>query len=395
MIDGEIAPAREALERALAVRREIGDMQGVASLLNELGVLEEEAGDYAAALYHYREALQLHENLGGGRGVAEAYTNLAFIYQMLGQFDSAEAFSERAQNAHRDSGNTEWLMSTLLIDGELRLARGDWNSAQAALVEAMELARQLQSPYGEAIAQGGIGTLAWYQGRAGAALDAYGQARAILEPIGDVRGLVEYRLRSAELLLQLDLTEAARAHLAEVRALLQDGGGLAQTARLALASACADAGAGSPESAAANMTRAAELAAASGSPLLELQVAAGRLRCLGGDIAAANALADAAAQLGHRPYLLASLALVAERHLENGQLQEAEVALRAALRPPLALEPWIGNWQLYELLARIERGSGKGDGADAAEHARMLVQSIAQGLPEGIGAQFLTHMGDE
>lgn len=393
MINGEFGPAREALERALSVRQEMGDLQGVASLLNELGVLEEETGDYGAALTRYREALRLHENLGGGRGVAEAYTNLAFTYQMLGQYDNAEAFSERALAAHRQSGNGEWLMSTLLIDGELRLVRGDWDAAQAALVEAMQMSRQLQSPYGEAAAQGGIGTLAWYQGRAGAALGAYGQARAILEPIGDTRGLVEYRLKSAEMLLDLELPEAARAHLEEARALLEGGGSVGQAARLALASGCADARGGNAESARTGMLRAAELAAASGSPVLELQVAAGRLRCLGGDLGAARAVRDAAAALGHRPYLLAALALLAERQFDAGLLDEAEAALRTALRPPLALEPWIGNWKLHALLARVERASGRSDGAAAAEQARALAQAIAEGLPEALRQPFLLKHG--
>jgi tetratricopeptide (TPR) repeat protein len=395
MIGGDYAAARAALQRALTVRREIGDSQGVASLLNELGVLEEEAGDYSAALDRYREALRLHETLGGGRGVAEAYTNLAFIYQMLGQYDNAEAFAERAQAAHRQTGNSEWLMSTLLIDGELRLARGDWNAAQAALLEAMTMSRELQSPYGEAAAQGGIGTLAWYQGRVGAALDAFSEARTILEPIGDTRGVVEYRLRSAEMLLVMNLDAAARLHVAEAQSLLHEGGSVAQTARLALASACAEAAAGNLDVAAVSIERASALAKASGSPVLELQAAIGRVRCLGGDVAAANALKEAATELGHRPYLLVSLALLAERQLESGQLEEAQASLHAALRPPLALEPWIGNWKLNALLARVARASGEGDGTAAADNALALAQSIAEGLPQGLRERFLADVRAE
>jgi eukaryotic-like serine/threonine-protein kinase len=389
MIGGDHASAREALERALAVRREIGDLQGVANLLNELGVLEEEAGDYAAARDRYREALRLHETLGGGRGVAEAYTNLAFIYQVLGEYDNAEVFSERAQAAHRESGNNEWLMSTLLIDGELRLARGDWNAARAALVEAMEMSRELQSPYGEAAAQGGIGTLAWYQGRAGAALEAWARARAILEPIGDTRGLVEYRLRSAEMLLALDLYDAARAEIVEAQALLESGGSTAQTARLALALGCADAAAGRLDAAAAGIARAGELAKASGSPVLVLQADIGKLRCLGGDIASAGLLRDSAAAIGHRPYLLASLALLAEQQIEYGRIEDALATLRSALKPPLALDPWIGNWKLNGLLAEVAESSAGGDAAAAASTAAVLAQGIAQGLPDGLRGQFL------
>jgi eukaryotic-like serine/threonine-protein kinase len=392
MIDGDHASAREALQRGLAVRREIGDMQGVASLLNELGVLEEETGDYGAALERYREALRLHESLGGGRGVAEAHTNLAFIYLMLGQYDSAQAFSERAQAAHRDAGNREWLMSTLLIDGELRLASGDWSAAGAALVAAMELSRELKNPFAEAAAQGGIGTLAWYQGRAGAALEAWNQARTILEPIGDTRGLVEYRLRSAEMLLALDLYDAARAHLAEAQTMLAEGGSVAQSARLALASACADAAAGRLDAAAAGIARASELAAASGSPVLELQADLGQQRCLGGDVASASALQEAAAGLGHRPYLLAALALLAEQQLHSGRLEEARATLRRALRPPLALKPWIGNWKLHDLLARVTQASGTGEAAAAVDNAEVLAQSIAQGLPVDMREQFLASL---
>jgi eukaryotic-like serine/threonine-protein kinase len=387
MIGGNFDSAREALGRALTVRREIGDLQGVASLLNELGVLEEEAGDYAAARDRYREALRLHESLGGGRGVAEAYTNLAFIYQVLGEYDNAEVFSERAQAAHRESGNQEWLMSTLLVDGELRLARGDWNNARAALVEAMQMSRELKNPYGEAAAQGAIGTLAWYQGRAGAALDAWAQARAILEPIGDTRGLVEYRLRSAEMLLALDLYEAAREELAEVRVLLESGGSTAQAARLALADGCADAAAGRLDEAAAGIARAGELAQASGSPALVVQADIGRLRCLGGDVAAARLVHDAAAAIGHRPYVLMALALLAEQQIEDGLVEDARETLDSALRPPLALTPWIGNWQLNGLLAEVAQSSATADAA--AGKSAELAEGIAQNLPEDLRGRFL------
>ena len=391
MIGGDHAAARAALERALAVRRQIGDLQGVAGLLNELGVLEEEAGDYAAARDRYREALRLHETLGGGRGVAEAYTNLAFIYQLTGEYDNAEVFSERAQAAHRQSGNQEWLMSTLLIDGELRLARGDWGAARSALLEAMEMSRELKNPFGEAAAHGGIGTLAWYQGRAGAALEAWTTARNILEPIGDTRGLVEYRLRGAEMLLALDLFDAARAELAEAEVLLEPGGNTAQTARLALAQGCAHAAAGRPEEAAAGIARAGELARASGSPVLELQVDIGRQRCLGGDIAAAARLRDKAEEIGHRPFLLTSLMLLAERQMADGLIDEARATLRSALRPPLALESWIGNWKLNRLLADAAPTAASGDAAAAAGKSAALAQGVADSLPDGLRDRFLAH----
>ncbi|HYN88621.1 MAG TPA: tetratricopeptide repeat protein, partial [Ardenticatenaceae bacterium] len=59
--------------------REMGDRQGAARALNNLGRLAHLQGDYAAAQALYEESLALRREMGDKRGVAESLSGLAAV----------------------------------------------------------------------------------------------------------------------------------------------------------------------------------------------------------------------------------------------------------------------------------------------------------------------------
>lgn len=385
MIQGRYELAREAIERALQIREEIGDLAGMARTYNAFGALEEEVGDYDAARGHYRDSLRIHDQLGNALASAGLRTSLAFIHLLLGEYETAGAFVERAIEQQESAGDSQGLMSSLQIAGELDIARGAWADAEARLLRALEIARAVGNPFGEATVHGSIGLLAGYQGRIAAAEQAFDEAITLLEPLGDRRGLAEYHLRSAEMLDSLDLLEAARTRWQRAQQVFADQANLSQRARLvrmqaALAAATDDA------EAPGMYDEALQLARASGSEPTALAIRISRLDRLGGSPSDFQQLIQSADRLGHAPMQLQALALRAARLAENGRGDAAAEAASRGLRPPLALNAWSGNWQLHEVLERVNDDPPGSD--DGSARSRELLAALAERMPPTLAQSF-------
>ena len=385
LIQGEFDGARQALERAMQIREAIGDLPGLASLYNDFGALEEEVGNYPGALDHFRNALRLHEDLGNQLAIAGVRTSLGFTYLMLGQYDNSEVFITRAIETQRESNDELGLMSSLQILGELQITRGDWEGAQQSLLQALTLARELGSPFGEATIQGSIGRLAGYQGRISAALDAFDSALQILQPLNDQRGLAEYHLRIAELLQTLGLSETVGERLEQARSLFGEQlANRSQRARLIRATAALSATRNELETARTLLAEAAQVAQSSGNQLAMLQIEMTRLQWFDDELDAYQQLSEQATRLDHRPLRLAALSLLAEEQIAMELTTQAQTTLRSALRPPLELDPWLGNWKLYALSAAGNAESA----AEAENQADALLQQLTESLPESMQPEF-------
>lgn len=95
------AVLREASERR-------GDAQRTALSLNNLGVLDRQAGAYGRALEGLERALAIHEGTQDRPGAAVALMNLALLRLQLGELAGARARAERALAVAREIGIT-WL----------------------------------------------------------------------------------------------------------------------------------------------------------------------------------------------------------------------------------------------------------------------------------------------
>ena len=76
-------------ERALALRREVGDRDGEAATLNNIGLVYDGLGDRQQALTFYNQALPLQREVGNRAGEAVTRYNIAMVHRALGQLDDA------------------------------------------------------------------------------------------------------------------------------------------------------------------------------------------------------------------------------------------------------------------------------------------------------------------
>ena len=88
--------AREYLEKALAIRIEIGDRDGEATSYGNLGTLFQSLGHHDKALEYQEKALAIKIEIGNRDGEAKCYRNIGTLFQCLGQYSEAEECMEKA-----------------------------------------------------------------------------------------------------------------------------------------------------------------------------------------------------------------------------------------------------------------------------------------------------------
>ncbi|QLQ08654.1 MAG: tetratricopeptide repeat protein [Anaerolineae bacterium] len=170
---GQFEQAIDYYTQSLALAQEAHDLGGQAQALGNLGATYHQQGRTDRARPCYREALAHHEALGDLRGQALMWGN-------LGQLDGLDNRSEDALAAHRRSLNLYHRAGAELdagiaqvnLAGVLRmLDRQD--EAEALYLSAIETGRRLDDLRLQDRALGGLGILCSMQGR-------FDEARALL-----------------------------------------------------------------------------------------------------------------------------------------------------------------------------------------------------------------------
>jgi predicted ATPase len=103
----DLVGAADLFERSLRVRRELGDRDGIASCLNDLGVLALDRGDYPRARTLLDESLQLCRALDNRYGTSFVLNNLSMLALNEGTYDSVPALLRESLDLARELGSRE------------------------------------------------------------------------------------------------------------------------------------------------------------------------------------------------------------------------------------------------------------------------------------------------
>jgi tetratricopeptide (TPR) repeat protein len=96
--EGKLEVARDCLETALRMFEELGDKEGMAAGLFALGVLAVTRAEYGTALREYNQALAIYREVENVEGEAEIHRQLGVIHYLRGEEKQAqEKYKEAAQ----------------------------------------------------------------------------------------------------------------------------------------------------------------------------------------------------------------------------------------------------------------------------------------------------------
>src|SRR5262245_59227458 len=184
---GEIAQAQEDLgymreseqsfRESLSLQRQIGDKAGISTTLLNLAVLlNENLGRPDDALPLLRESLQIRRDIGNTSGEALVLNNIGSVYFQKGQYSEGQTYFERALEIREKAKVPNEIADTLHNLAETLAMEGRFDQALARYLRALDLRRTSGDRRGSAIESYSIGTIFDYQGRYGAAIKSKEEA---------------------------------------------------------------------------------------------------------------------------------------------------------------------------------------------------------------------------
>lgn len=177
---GEIAYARTALARAVALACEPGDMSVVAQAENLLGRVDYSRGDLEAARAHYVRSIERFRALAIGWGIGNSLTGMATLHLAAGDSASAERMLDDATAVLRPFG--PWFQALALdIRAILAVWRGNADDGIAIVRESLSLIRGLHDNHAFVFALGPLAAAAMLKGDEAWAARILGARDAVTE----------------------------------------------------------------------------------------------------------------------------------------------------------------------------------------------------------------------
>ena len=139
---GEYERAREYLKKALAISIEIGDRQGEASSYGSIGIVFRSLGEYDKAKEYHKKALAIRIEIGDRQGEASSYGNIGTVFQSLGKLDKARHYHEKALAIRIEIGDRTGEATDYGNLGAMYQSLGENDMAETSLERALSISQE-------------------------------------------------------------------------------------------------------------------------------------------------------------------------------------------------------------------------------------------------------------
>ena len=227
----DIAAARAWYLEELAIERQLGDPARIAEALYNQAFVAGAGGDFDAAGRLFQESVDLSRQAGDEAGLARAEWMVVIPDMAAGRWERPLARAEESVAGLRRAGDRLGLADALVWQAVVYARIGQPADARAAVAEALEVFRAVDSPMGIVSVVVSLTYLARWEERYEDAVRLAGAAESLRERVG---GRAPLDFLSGFL---GDPEAEARAHLPEevARRAYQEGRAMSEDAALALA----------------------------------------------------------------------------------------------------------------------------------------------------------------
>jgi tetratricopeptide (TPR) repeat protein len=186
---GEYETAQALFERCLAVARDVGDREGIASALWGLCKFSGHRGRYVAAREYGEESVALYEEIGDRVGLASALCDLGMILYFERRQTAARATLERAIEIARQLGDRDRVSEIVYSLALTYHVAGDFKTARRHYDECLAICRELGSRTIAGSALGNLGNLLTLDGDLEGARQLLHESLTVSRGAGDRRRL--------------------------------------------------------------------------------------------------------------------------------------------------------------------------------------------------------------
>jgi len=154
---GQLPAATSTFRQALVLAS--GNLELLARIEQNLGILATMQGEHDEALAHYGRSLDAYRALGDERGCALAYHNLGMICADRRKWDEADGYFQSAFAGAERSGDVRLQGLCLLNHAEVHVARQAFDRARADVERALGIFDQLDARFDKADAYRMLGVV--------------------------------------------------------------------------------------------------------------------------------------------------------------------------------------------------------------------------------------------
>jgi predicted ATPase/class 3 adenylate cyclase len=180
----DIAAAGGFYEEALAIERELGDPARIAEALYNQAFIAGAGGDFDAAARLFEESLELFRRAGDELGVTRVLWMIVIPDLAAGNWDRPIANAEEAVATWRRAWDRFHLADALVWLGVVYARAGRRADARSAVLEALQLFREVDSPMGIVSVVLSLSYLARWEDRYEDALRLAGAGESLREQVG-------------------------------------------------------------------------------------------------------------------------------------------------------------------------------------------------------------------
>jgi predicted ATPase len=185
---GDLPRSRTCHEESVAIFRSLDEPDSLMDALNALYWTVMFQGDLKGAASLNDEALQLASRIGDRRLRALAVVNRAWLACEQDRLEEGERLNEEAIAELRAYRDQSTLVRHINCRGEIARMRGDWERAEAAFVESLQVARVTRSRRQVVVSSLNLATAKLHAGAADEALALTRESLAMSRELGQVVG---------------------------------------------------------------------------------------------------------------------------------------------------------------------------------------------------------------
>lgn len=173
----------QVLEESLKLYQELGDQDGIASVLNLLGIHSMARDEFAEAKRFLNESLTLRRALGDPWGIAQTLQNFASLSLSQGDYARAKAFSEETIAWFQLAGDQRGVARTLGDLADIARMEGDLGQAILLLTQSLSTLLLFGDKWSIVNILGNLAVLESEQGSYACAARLFGATESLRESI--------------------------------------------------------------------------------------------------------------------------------------------------------------------------------------------------------------------
>jgi predicted ATPase len=156
---GEFEKAEGHFKKAIELLEGINENMALARAYNNLGVLKCRTGEYKKSLQYLSESMEIYEKMGRPSFVWRTWCNISFGCSKLGRIKESHRAIERAEEVLKGANDIIASGTLQLEYGALYTASEEYDKAESAYVNALEVFGRIGIPTMEAIVHEELGKL--------------------------------------------------------------------------------------------------------------------------------------------------------------------------------------------------------------------------------------------